>query len=156
MSNTKLIVVVGITGNQGSSVANSFLHIPGWRIRGITRNPTSTSAETWVSKGVELVQADLDDLNSLERVFSGASAIFAVTNFWSHFFDPANGPKAQKAGVSINEFAYQREITQGMNMALAASSSTVLSTLTHYWAFFSLGIVELHLIDGVMQANNPL
>lgn len=132
MPNSKLIVVVGVTGNQGSAVANTFLGIPGWRIRGITRNPSSNAAQAWIAKGVEIVQADLDNIHSLERAFSGASTIFAVTDFWAQFFDPASFPKAQQAGVSINEFARQREISQGMNMAVAASSQAVHSTLTHY------------------------
>ncbi|KAM0330567.1 hypothetical protein ACHAQA_003514 [Verticillium albo-atrum] len=132
MSESKLIVVVGITGKQGSSVANTFLKLAGWRVRGITRSPSSAAAEAWRSKGAEIVQADLDDIQSLERAFSGASSIFTVTNFWAHFFDPANYPKAQQAGVSINEFACQRETTQGMNMAFAANSAAVLPTLTHY------------------------
>ncbi|KAM0273867.1 hypothetical protein ACHAQH_008199 [Verticillium albo-atrum] len=132
MSDSKLIVVVGITGNQGSSVANTFLNLPGWRVRGITRDLSSAAAQAWKSKDVELVQGDIDDVPSLERAFAGASSIFAVTNFWGHFFDPSNYPKAQQAGLTINEYSYQREISQGMNMAIAASSPTVLSTLTHF------------------------
>ncbi|GKT51053.1 NmrA-like family domain-containing protein 1 [Colletotrichum spaethianum] len=132
MADTKLIVIIGITGNQGSSVANIFLSLPGWRIRGITRDPSSAAALAWKSKNVELVQGDVDDIPSLKRAFSGASSIFAVTNFWGHMFDPSNYPKAQQAGLSINEFAYQREISQGMNMAVAASAPEILSTLTHF------------------------
>ncbi|KAF7592358.1 hypothetical protein BBP40_000341 [Aspergillus hancockii] len=132
MYNSKLLVVVGITGNQGSSVANSFLDYPGWQIRGITRNLTSPVAQAWISKGAEVVKADLDDIASLERAFHGATAIFAVTDFWTHFFNPENVAKAQKAGVSINEYACKRETAQGMNMALAANSPSVLSTLTHF------------------------
>ncbi|KAH7069710.1 hypothetical protein BKA63DRAFT_579897 [Paraphoma chrysanthemicola] len=132
MADSNLLVVVGITGNQGSSVAASLLNVPGWRIRGITRNPTSSTAQAWHSKGVEIIKADLNDIASLELGFSGASAIFAVTDFWSHFRDPANTQKAKEAGLSVNEYARNLEIAQGMNMALAASGPAVLSTLTHY------------------------
>lgn len=132
MSSSKLLVITGITGNQGSSVANSLLNVPGWHIRGITRDTSSATAQAWIAKGVELVKADLDDVASVEHAFSGASAIFAVTDFWSHFFNPANTLKAKEAGLSINEYARDLEIAQGMNMALAASSPGVLSTLTHY------------------------
>ncbi|KAJ6086548.1 hypothetical protein N7467_005462 [Penicillium canescens] len=132
MEASKLLVVVGITGNQGSSVATAFLEFQGWRIRGTTRDPSSPAAQQWISRGVELVKADLDDVASLEGAFRGASAIFAVTDIYNHFFNPANIPKAQEAGISVNEYAGNLETTQGMNIALAANSPAVSSTLTHF------------------------
>ncbi|KAH6988695.1 hypothetical protein EDB80DRAFT_730717 [Ilyonectria destructans] len=132
MSSSKLLVIVGITGNQGSAVANTFLNTPGWHIRGITRDPSSAAALAWTAKGIELVKATLDDISSLEHAFSGATAIFAVTDFWVHYYNPANIPKATEAGVSMNEYARDLETAHGMNVALAASSPAVSSTLTHY------------------------
>ncbi|GFF54013.1 nmrA-like family domain-containing protein 1 [Aspergillus udagawae] len=132
MTASKLLVVIGITGNQGSSVASAFLKLPDWRIRGISRDISSAAAQQWISKGVELVQADLDDIDSLENAFHGASTIFAVTDFYSLMLDPANFAAAQQAGVTPNEYACNLETKRGMNIATAANSPSVSATLTHF------------------------
>lgn len=132
MTASKLLVVIGITGNQGSSVASAFLKLPDWRIRGISRDISSAAAQQWISKGVELVKADLDDIDSLENAFRGASAIFAVTDFYSLMLDPANFAAAQQAGVTPNEYACNLETKRGMNIATAANSLAVSATLTHF------------------------
>jgi uncharacterized protein YbjT (DUF2867 family) len=69
---SKLLVVVGITGNQGGSVADAFLTDKNWRIRAITRDPSKPSAQEWASRGVEVVRADMDDIDSLTAAFTGA------------------------------------------------------------------------------------
>lgn len=66
---------------QGSSVANHFLKEAGWQVRGISRDPSSQKAKAWAKKGVEVVQADLDDVISLEQAFTGSTAIFVVTDY---------------------------------------------------------------------------
>ena len=76
---SKLLVIVGITGNQGSSVCKVFQNEPDWRIRGITRDPSKY--HDLQKQGIELVAANLDDETSLEKAFAGANAIFAVTDF---------------------------------------------------------------------------
>ena len=57
----KLICVVGVTGNQGGSVALRFAKDANYRVRGITRNPGSAVAQELAAKGIEVVQADLND-----------------------------------------------------------------------------------------------
>ena len=64
--------------------------------------------------------------------FRDANAIFAVTDFWSHVLDPANHVKAQQLGKSINEYAYDLEVRQGMNIAVAAAASSTLQTLENF------------------------
>jgi nucleoside-diphosphate-sugar epimerase len=68
---TKLIVIIGITGNQGSSVASTFLADPTWRIRGLTRNPSSPASRALSACGVEMLHADLHVPSSL-KLFSAA------------------------------------------------------------------------------------
>ena len=82
----KLLVVVGATGGQGGSVIKAFLQRPEWRLRGLTRNPNGARAKELSSQGVEIVAADINDVKTLSAVFSGAAAIFAVTDFvrYSH------------------------------------------------------------------------
>jgi uncharacterized protein YbjT (DUF2867 family) len=51
MSNKKLIVILGATGNQGGSVAEVFLQEPEWRVRAVTRNPASAKAQALAARG---------------------------------------------------------------------------------------------------------
>ena len=63
----KLICVVGVTGNQGGSVALRFAKDANYyRVRGITRNPGSAVAQELAAKGIEVVQADLNDAESIK------------------------------------------------------------------------------------------
>lgn len=83
---SKLIAVIGITGNQGGSVAQRVLQDANYRVRGVTRNPDAPKAKEFRAQGAEIVQADLDDVESLKKAFSQASVIFTVTNYWEPFF----------------------------------------------------------------------
>lgn len=82
-----LLVVLGATGNQGGSVISHFLaqSPQTYRLRGLTRNTSSASAQALTAKGVEMIAADVDDFSSLRRAFDGAEAIFAVTDFWGPY-----------------------------------------------------------------------
>jgi uncharacterized protein YbjT (DUF2867 family) len=55
--------------------------------------------------GVEVVQADLNDVESLKKAFHGAHGVFGVTNFWECWYDA--------------------EIKQGKNIADAAKAAGV-------------------------------
>ncbi|KAF8856222.1 NAD(P)-binding protein [Acephala macrosclerotiorum] len=135
----KLLVIVGITGNQGGSVASAFLSDPTYRIRGLTRNPSSPTAKELSEKGIEIVQADLDDVTSIEKAFEGANLIYSVTNYWEPFFRPDCRAKAQEEGIICRRFAYDVEYRQGMNIADAAAkvaasldeNGFIASTLSH-------------------------
>jgi hypothetical protein len=122
---TKLIVIIGITGLQGSSVRKVFQKEPGWRIRGITRNPSKYP--DLQKESVDLVSANLDDQASLEKAFEGANAIFAVTDFWQFLKDDSTFKTAEKEGKKPNQVAMELEVQQGKNMVHAAAKH--LSTL---------------------------
>lgn len=83
----KIVTVVGATGAQGGGLVEAILaDLRGaFRVRAITRKPSSDAARRLISAGVEVVVADLDDVASLERAFSGSHGAFCVTNFWEHF-----------------------------------------------------------------------
>ncbi|KAJ5351118.1 hypothetical protein N7452_000092 [Penicillium brevicompactum] len=117
MATPKIIAIVGATGTQGSSVTRTFLTIPDWHVRCLTRDPSSEKALVLSKLGGELVQADLDDEDSLVRAFAGAHAIFVNTDFWipyraalSSGIDPLTSAKQ----------GYEAEITHGKNAANAA------------------------------------
>ncbi|KAF2086486.1 NAD(P)-binding protein [Saccharata proteae CBS 121410] len=72
----KLIVIVGMTGNQGGSVVDVYINQSGRKIRGISRDPTKESSRGWSDRGVEMMAADVDDVAGLKEVFKGAQVIF--------------------------------------------------------------------------------
>lgn len=135
----KLICIVGVTGNQGGSVAQKFLQDPNYRVRGITRDPTSAAAQTLAAQGVEVVAGDLDDVRTLVPAFAGASLIFSVTNYWEPFFRPDCRAKARGLGVDCRRYAYDVEVRQGRNIVDAAIETVdtldgngfIASTLSH-------------------------
>jgi uncharacterized protein YbjT (DUF2867 family) len=91
---SRIIAVTGATGAQGGGLIRAILADPGagFTARAITRNPASDAAMALAAKGVDVVQADLDDEASLTRAFEDAHGIFCVTNFWEHF-----SPEREKA-----------------------------------------------------------
>ncbi|KAH7318968.1 putative hscarg dehydrogenase [Rhexocercosporidium sp. MPI-PUGE-AT-0058] len=128
---SKLIVVVGVTGIQGSSVAKTFLQLPGWRVRGISRNPSSAASQALSSLDVEIIKGDLDDKSSLIPAFADAHTIFANTDFFAHFFSAIGSP-AIAAGRNPKIYGYEREVEQGLNIAEVAASPAVLKTLERF------------------------
>lgn len=89
MSQAKLIVVTGATGQQGSSVVEWLLKEPAGRftIRGVTRKKDSEAAKNLAAKGVEVVQADLSNLDEVVAAFEGAWGVFGLTQFYEHGYD---------------------------------------------------------------------
>ena len=53
MSNSKLVLVTGVTGQQGGAVARSLI-AKGHRVRGLTRNVESDAAQVVAALGDEL------------------------------------------------------------------------------------------------------
>lgn len=128
----KLVVVVGITGNQGGSVADTFLTDENWHVRAITRDPSKPAAQTWTSRGVELVAADQDDVDSLTKAFTGAHAIFAMTDYWAPLSDPKLRATAAERGITAEQRCANLETQRGKNMAVAAASPEVQKTLERF------------------------
>ncbi|SMQ48135.1 unnamed protein product [Zymoseptoria tritici ST99CH_1A5] len=122
---TKLITIVGITGTQGASVADAYINEPGWKIRGISRDPSKASSKAWTDQGVDMVFADLDDIGSLKTAFSGSNVICGVTDFWQQMQDKGNQERAKRTGKTINVISFEAEIQQGRNIVDAAQSTIV-------------------------------
>jgi uncharacterized protein YbjT (DUF2867 family) len=100
MSEKKVIAVVGSTGSQGGGLARAILADPagGFACRAITRDPAKDAARTLAQAGAEVVKADIDDLESVEKAFAGSYGAFCVTNFWEHF--SAEKEKAQAKNLA--------------------------------------------------------
>jgi uncharacterized protein YbjT (DUF2867 family) len=106
MSNKKIIAVIGATGAQGGGLVQAILNDPSkeFAVRAITRNPASDKGKALAAQGVEVVAAELDDVESLKKAFTGAHGVFGVTNFWEHF-------------------SPEKELQQAKNLALAAQAT---------------------------------
>jgi uncharacterized protein YbjT (DUF2867 family) len=87
MSGKKVIAVIGATGAQGGGLARAILQDRDgpFSLRAVTRDPESDKAQALAAAGAEVVRADLDDKESLDRAFSGAYGAFCITNFWETF-----------------------------------------------------------------------
>ena len=78
MSDSRLVLVTGATGQQGGSVARRLLE-GGFRVRGITRNIESDAANELTGLGAEMIRADFTDAGSLGAALDGVDAVFAMT-----------------------------------------------------------------------------
>src|ERR1700741_2545633 len=111
------ITVIGATGQQGGAVIDCLLRqkVP---IRAVTRNPNGDKARALVSRGVEVVRADLEDVDSVRAAFDGAAAAFAMTTH-----DGPDGPR--------------REVAHGRVIAAAAADARL-----PFLVYSSVGGVE--------------
>ncbi len=97
-SNPKIIAVVGATGAQGGGLARAILEDPDseFTVRAITRDANSDAARELAAKGAEVVEADLEDPQSLRRAFEGAYGAYCVTFYWAHM-----SPEKEQAHAKI-------------------------------------------------------
>jgi uncharacterized protein YbjT (DUF2867 family) len=122
MAEKKIIAVLGATGAQGGGLARAILNDPhgAFAARTVTRDANSDQAKELVKRGAEVVEADINDEESLQRAFQGAYGAYCVTFFWAHF-------------------SPEKELTQAKNMAEAAQQAglehVIWSTLedTRQW-----------------------
>jgi uncharacterized protein YbjT (DUF2867 family) len=108
MTDKKIIAVIGATGAQGGGLVKAILNDPegGFILRAVTRKVNSDKAKNLSEKGVDVVQADLNDFESLKKAFKGAYGAFCVTNFWEHL-------------------SPEKEKTQAKNLAEAAKAAGI-------------------------------
>jgi uncharacterized protein YbjT (DUF2867 family) len=87
MAEKKIIAVMGATGAQGGGLVRAILDDSAgeFTARAITRDVNSEKAKALAQAGAEVVAADADDPQSLERAFAGAYGAYCVTFFWDHF-----------------------------------------------------------------------
>lgn len=80
-------IILGATGKQGGSVVDVvFAHLDlkqKYALRGITSDPASSKSQALVSQGVEMVKAELNDVESLKTAVAGLYGVFGVTDFWA-------------------------------------------------------------------------
>ena len=123
MSNQdKRILVIGATGQQGGAVVKA-LQKTDFAIRALVRpyaptNPKSEKVKQLEQQGIQIVQGDLDDVNTLVQAMDGAYGVFSVTTFF------------QKGGV-------QKEEAQGKRAADSAKTAGI-----QHFVYSSVGGAE--------------
>ncbi|MFI8004121.1 NmrA/HSCARG family protein [Streptomyces sp. NPDC086010] len=117
MESKKIIAVIGATGKQGGGLVDAVLADPAgpFVVRALTRDANSRVANDLVARGVEVVEADLDDESSLARAFAGAHGAFVVTDFWA----PLSPEQEEARPRPVREFE------QAANAARAAKAAGV-------------------------------
>lgn len=126
MPTSKKILITGVTGNQGGSVAAA-LAGSNFQLQGMTRKPDSPAAQALKKQGVTIVQGDLDDAASLKKALAGAWGVYAVQNTW-------------EAGVA-------KEEEQGKRIATMAREAGV-----QHFVYGSVG--SAHRATGVPHFDN--
>jgi uncharacterized protein YbjT (DUF2867 family) len=103
MADKKIIAVLGSTGSQGGGLCRAILadSAGGFACRAITRDTGKDKAKALATAGAQVVQADLDDVESLKKAFAGAHGVYAVTNFCEHF----SGDKEKAQAKNVAEAA---------------------------------------------------
>ena len=106
MADKKVIVVVGATGSQGGGLVRAIQNdsAGGFVARALTRKAGSDKARELADLGAQVVEADVDNPESMRRAFDGAYGAYCVTFFWDHF-------------------SPERELAEAQTMAQAAKSA---------------------------------
>ncbi len=126
MASSKKILITGVTGNQGGSVAAA-LAGSDFQLQGMTRKPDSPAAQALRKRGVTIVQGDLDDADSLTKALASTWGVYAVQNTW-------------EAGV-------EKEEEQGKRFAALAREAGV-----QHFVYGSVG--SAHRATGVPHFDN--
>ncbi|KAK5165933.1 uncharacterized protein LTR77_008857 [Saxophila tyrrhenica] len=141
MSSKKLITVFGATGNQGGSVLDVVLSRPDlqdrYSLRGITRDPESDKSKALNEKGVEMVKADVDDLEAVKAAVKGSYGVFGVTDFWSIM----DKEREIKQGKNIFEASKEAGVKHLVWSALPYAEKLTEGALKHVEHFDSKAIV---------------
>jgi uncharacterized protein YbjT (DUF2867 family) len=97
MSQKKIITVFGATGAQGGGLAHAILADKSteFAVRAVTRDTKSDKAKALAQLGAEIVQADIDDPQSVEKALAGAYGAYFVTFFWHHMSPEQEGKEAK-------------------------------------------------------------
>ncbi|MDT0342295.1 NmrA/HSCARG family protein [Streptomyces litchfieldiae] len=107
----KTVVVVGATGMQGRAVTRHLL-TGGWRVRALTRDPSGARAQALARAGAQVVQARMEDIDSLTAAAEGAWGLFSVQ------------PTVGSPGTAP-DFTTEDEVRWGVNVAEAAHAARV-------------------------------
>ena len=97
MSQKKIITVFGATGAQGGGLARAILNDKNseFAVRAVTRDPNSEKAKELAGMGAEVVVADIDDAEDVQKAMKVLMALFLLL-FSGHIFLPKKKWHTQK------------------------------------------------------------
>jgi uncharacterized protein YbjT (DUF2867 family) len=100
---TGIIAVLGATGRQGSSLVRAILASPDceFTVRAITRDRKTEKAQALIAQGVEVVEADLNVVETLASAFEGVYGVFAITDFWQSCGMSGAIEEAQASNIAV-------------------------------------------------------
>ena len=87
MSQKKIITIFGATGAQGGGLAMAILKDKNseFAVRAVSRDIQSDKSKALAAMGAEVVAADIDNPESVQKAMNGAYGAYCVTFFWAHF-----------------------------------------------------------------------
>lgn len=108
----KIITVFGATGAQGGGLAHAILNDPNseFAVRAVTRDPNSDKAKELARLGAEVVTADIDDKESMQKALAGAYGAYFVTFFWAHFSAEKETGEAKNMAAAAKEAGIKHAI----------------------------------------------
>ncbi len=112
MSTKKIITVFGATGAQGGGLAHAILNDANseFAVRAVTRDVNSDKAKELARLGAEVVSADIDDKESMQRALAGAYGAYFVTFFWAHFSAEKETAEAKNMAAAAKEAGIKHAI----------------------------------------------
>ncbi|CAK9787085.1 NAD(P)-binding protein [Cutaneotrichosporon oleaginosum] len=126
----KKIVIFGVTGVQGSSVARALLtdtHTK-FKVWGVTRNPASRSSQELDKLGVQLVKGDLEDAQSYADALKDADGVFLNVNFWAAY-KGNNAEEARDTEIAQSKAAVDACKAAGVKLIVHSALESYAPTL---------------------------
>ena len=112
MATKKTIVVFGATGAQGGGLVRAILNDPNsqFAVRAVTRDVDSDKARALKEMGAELVSADIDQPETLDKALEGAYGAYFVTFYWAHFSPEKEMAEAKAMATAAKKAGLQHVI----------------------------------------------
>ena len=106
----RVVTIFGATGNQGGSVARSLLRNTSFKIRAITRNPSSSAGRALASAGADVLKADGFKHSELLDAFKGSWGAFVNINSNDPAVSRDEGPTELDLGKRIVDAAAEAKV----------------------------------------------
>ena len=116
MSQSKLVLVTGATGNQGGACVDALLS-RGHRVRALTRNSDSPAAKRLRDRGVEIAVGDFTDRDSLARAVRGVDAVYAMSTPYEQ-----GAEKEIAQGITVTDAAKAAEVAHFVYSSVASAN----------------------------------
>lgn len=132
----KTIVVLGATGQQGGGVTRALFATGRWKLRTISRDPTSPSATDLARQGVDVRAASLDEPDSLQTAFEGAYGVYSVQG------TEGGADREVRRGIAVADAAKANRIEHFIYASVGGGDRA--SGVPH---FESKGRIEQHVLN---------